>query len=96
MTDSGLDSIIRKVGLRQIAWEVIRTFYVTNDTRALRIDLASNHDPDHRPVFRCIVVEVTHGHQVVDQAFAGRTIETALRRATQFAARELGMQLPGS
>ena len=91
-----LDSIIRKVGLRQIAWEVIRTFYVTNDVRAFRIDLVSNHHPDERPTFRCIVLEVTHGHQVVGHPFLARTIETALRRATHYVAQELGMPLPDS
>ena len=91
-----LDSIIRKVGLRKIAWEIARSFYLTNDRRAFRIDLLANHDPEKKPVYRCMVFEVTHGHQLVDRPFLGRTIETALRRATQYVAQELDMQLPDS
>jgi len=95
MSDSELDTIISKVGLKKRAWEVMRTFYIGNGISMFRIDLMSGFDPDSNPIYNCTVFDVTYRHHAghPPRPFFAKSIETALEDAAQYAARELGMRL---
>ncbi len=98
MEIKGLDTVILKTGLRKYPWEVIRTFYLSNDREMIRIDLVSNFDPDGPPLYNCILFYVHSGYSVIHppKHFASKSVETSLTRATAFAAQALDLQLPGT